>query len=130
MLKKVTTAKSVSKKGCYKKPVTSNKSLKTEKNNSKKRLLKLIQLIFLQKKMRIFSFLITKEFDKELTKKSETYIKSYAKIEDSIITVSDFLKYIENLDEDLLNYLKLTQVPLIMTRFPRVMTLKKKNLQV
>ena len=45
--------------------------------------------------------LITKEFDKELTEKSSTYIKSFVKIEDSIISVNDFLNYVENLDEDL-----------------------------
>ena len=39
-------------------------------------------------------------------KKSENYIKSYAKIEDSIITVTDFLNYLENLDEDLFKLFK------------------------
>ena len=46
--------------------------------------------------------LITKEFDKELTEKSAAYIK----IEDSIISVNDFLNYVENLDEDLFKLFK------------------------
>ena len=50
--------------------------------------------------------LITKEFDKELTEKSSTYIKSFVKIEDSIISVNDFLNYVENLDEDLFKLFK------------------------
>ncbi len=50
--------------------------------------------------------LITKEFDKEIALKAKTYIKSYTKIEDSIITVNDFLNYIENLDEDLFKLFK------------------------
>ena len=45
--------------------------------------------------------LITKEFDKELATKADNYIKSYSKIDESIITVNDFLNYIENLDDDL-----------------------------
>ena len=50
--------------------------------------------------------LITKEFDKELTEKSAAYIKSFVKIEDSIISVNDFLSYVENLDEDLFKLFK------------------------
>ena len=50
--------------------------------------------------------LITKEFDKELTEKSAAYIKSFVKIEDSIISVNDFLNYVENLDEDLFKLFK------------------------
>ena len=50
--------------------------------------------------------LITKEFDKELVTKADNYIKSYSKIDDSIITVNDFLNYIENLDEDLFKLFK------------------------
>ena len=45
-------------------------------------------------------------FHSVLSKKSENYIKSYAKIEDSIITVNDFLNYLENLDEDLFKLFK------------------------
>ena len=50
--------------------------------------------------------LITKEFDKELTEKSLAYIKSFVKIDDSIISVNDFLNYVENLDEDLFKLFK------------------------
>ncbi len=50
--------------------------------------------------------LITKEFDKELAKKSDSYIKSYVKIDESIISVNDFLSYVENLDEDLYKLFK------------------------
>ena len=108
--KKVTTAKkSVSKKKAVtKKTVTSKKSLKTEKKTTpKKKVTKADPTNFLQKENEdLLISLISKEFDKELTKKSESYIKSYAKIEDSIITVNDFLNYIENLDEDLFKLFK------------------------
>jgi RNA polymerase primary sigma factor len=50
--------------------------------------------------------LITKEFDKELANKADNYIKSYSKIDESIITVNDFLNYVENLDEDLFKLFK------------------------
>src|SRR6056300_1946227 len=50
--------------------------------------------------------LITKEFDKDLTEKSLLYIKSFVKIEDSVISVNDFLNYVENLDEDLFKLFK------------------------
>ena len=50
--------------------------------------------------------IITKEFDKDLTEKSLLYIKSYVKIDDSIISVNDFLNYVENLDEDLFKLFK------------------------
>ena len=50
--------------------------------------------------------LIIKEFDKELAFKADNYIKSYSKIDESIITVNDFLNYIENLDEDLFKLFK------------------------
>ena len=108
--KKVTTAKkSVSKKKVVtKKTVTSKKSLKTEKKiTPKKKVTKADPTNFLQKENEdLLISLISKEFDKELTKKSESYIKSYAKIEDAIITVNDFLNYIENLDEDLFKLFK------------------------
>jgi len=50
--------------------------------------------------------LIIKEFDKELATKADNYIKSYSKIDDSIITINDFLNYIENLDDDLFKLFK------------------------
>ena len=46
------------------------------------------------------------EFDKDLALKSKTYIKSYSKIDDSIITIEEFLNYIENLDEELFKLFK------------------------
>ena len=108
--KKVTTTKkSASKKKVVtKKTVTSKKSLKTEKKTTpKKKVTKADPTNFLQKENEdLLISLISKEFDKELTKKSESYIKSYAKIEDSIITVNDFLNYLENLDEDLFKLFK------------------------
>ena len=108
--KKVTTTKkSASKKKVVtKKTVTSKKSLKTEKKlTPKKKVTRADPTNFLQKENEdLLISLISKEFDKELTKKSETYIKSYAKIEDTIITVNDFLNYIENLDEDLFKLFK------------------------
>ena len=108
--KKVTTTKkSASKKKVVtKKTVTSKKSLKTEKKlTPKKKVTKADPTNFLQKENEdLLISLISKEFDKELTKKSESYIKSYAKIEDATITVNDFLNYIENLDEDLFKLFK------------------------
>ena len=50
--------------------------------------------------------LISKEFDKDLASKASNYIKSYSKIDDSIIAVDDFLNYVENLDEDLFKLFK------------------------
>src|SRR6056300_1420319 len=62
---------------------------------------------FLQKKNENqLKAIITKEFDKYLTEKSLLYIKSYVKIDDSIISVNDFLNYVENLDEDLFKLFK------------------------
>ena len=72
--KKVTTAKkSVSKKKVVtKKTVTSKKSLKTEKKTTpKKKVTKADPTNFLQKENEdLLISLISKEFDKELTKKS------------------------------------------------------------
>ena len=108
--KKVTSSKktAVKKKSIVKKTNSSTKSLKTEKKTTPKKKAALESSTnFLQKENEsLLMSLISKEFDKELTKKSETYIKSYAKIEDSIITVNDFLNYLENLDEDLFKLFK------------------------
>ena len=91
--KKATTKKAVEKK--VKAKTTSKK--KEEINPSD----------FLQKENENqLKSLITKEFDKELTEKSAAYIKSFVKIEDSIISVNDFLNYVENLDEDLFKLFK------------------------
>ena len=64
-----------------------------------------LDLIFKENESQLIS-LVTKEFDKDLASKAKTYIKSYSKIEDSIITVDDFLNYLENLDEDLYKLFK------------------------
>ena len=93
-----TTAK---KKSTIKKVVekkTKSSSQKKEDINS---------LDFLQKENENqLKAIITKEFDKDLTEKSLLYIKSYVKIEDSIISVNDFLNYVENFDEDLFKLFK------------------------
>ncbi|MDB2360002.1 RNA polymerase sigma factor RpoD [Alphaproteobacteria bacterium] len=110
MPKKATTSKknTLKKKTIVKKPKSPTKSLKAEKKiSTKKKAVVESSIDFLQKKnVSLLISLISKEFDKELTKKSENYIKSYAKIEDSIITVNDFLNYLENLDEDLFKLFK------------------------
>ena len=64
-----------------------------------------LELIFKENEVKLIS-LISKEFDKELASKAKTYIKSFSKIEDSVITVNDFLNYVENLDEDLFKLFK------------------------
>ena len=108
--KKVTTPNknTLKKKTIVKKPKSPTKSLKAEKKiSTKKKAVVESPIDFLQKENEsLLISLISKEFDKELTKKSENYIKSYAKIEDSIITVNDFLNYLENLDEDLFKLFK------------------------
>ena len=108
--KKATTPKkdTLKKKSIVKKPKSPTKSLKAEKKiSTKKKAVVESPIDFLQKENEsLLISLISKEFDKELTKKSENYIKSYAKIEDSIITVNDFLNYLENLDEDLFKLFK------------------------
>ena len=108
--KKATTPKknTLNKKTIVKKPKSPTKSLKAEKKiSTKKKAVVESPIDFLQKENEsLLISLISKEFDKELTKKSENYIKSYSKIEDSIITVNDFLNYLENLDEDLFKLFK------------------------
>src|SRR6056300_90865 len=91
--KKSTTKKTLEKK--VKAKTTSKKKEEIDPNE------------FLQKENENqLKSLITKEFDKELTEKSSAYIKSFVKIEDSIISVNDFLNYVENLDEDLFKLFK------------------------
>ena len=91
--KKSTSKKTVEKK--VKAKTTSKKKEEIDPND------------FLQKENENqLKSLITKEFDKELTEKSSAYIKSFVKIEDSIISVNDFLNYVENLDEDLFKLFK------------------------
>ena len=91
--KKSTSKKTVEKK--VKAKTTSKKKEEIDPND------------FLQKENENqLKSLITKEFDKELTEKSLAYIKSFVKIDDSIISVNDFLNYVENLDEDLFKLFK------------------------
>ena len=108
--KKTTTPKknTLKKKTLVKKSKLPTKSLKVEKKiSTKKKNTVKSSINFLQKENEnLLISLISKEFDKELIKKSESYIKSYTKIEDSIITVNDFLNYLENLDEDLFKLFK------------------------
>ena len=94
------TKKTIKKKTAIKKKTISSKITKKSSVKSNP-----LELIFKENETQLTS-LITKEFDKELTSKAKTYIKSYSKIEDSIITVNDFLNYIENLDEDLFKLFK------------------------
>ncbi len=102
--KKVIKKKNTKKKVLKKKAVlVKSKAPKTKKKSVD--LSNPLELIFKENENQL-SLLITKEFDKEIALKAKTYIKSYSKIEDSIISVNDFLNYIENLDEDLFKLFK------------------------
>ena len=101
MPKKKSASKSntpTKKKSTTKKVV--KKKIKAKNTSKKKELINPSDFLQKESENQLKS-LITKEFDKELTEKSSTYIKSFVKIEDSIISVNDFLNYVENLDEDL-----------------------------
>ena len=111
MVKKKVLKKNINKNKVKKKP-TLKKKPKTKK--SKKQLVSKdnpLELIYKENENQLIA-LITKEFDKDLVAKAKTYIKSYSKIEDSIITVSDFLNYIENLDEELFKLFKAYTFPI------------------
>ena len=98
------TSKTTTKKKPTAKKVV-EKKLKVKTTSKKKE--EINSADFLQKENENqLKSLITKEFDKELSEKSLAYIKSFIKIEDSIISVNDFLNYIENLDEDLFKLFK------------------------
>ena len=99
-IKKKTKKKTIKKKTAIKKKTISSKITKKSSLKSNP-----LEQIFKENETHLTS-LIAKEFDKELTSKAKTYIKSYSKIEESIITVNDFLNYIENLDEDLFKLFK------------------------
>ena len=102
--KKVITKKS--KKKVLKKKVVLEKKSKSSKTSKKSTVQSNpLELIFKQNESQLIT-LITKEFDKDIATKAKTYIKSYSKIDDSIISVNDFLNYIENLDEDLFKLFK------------------------
>ena len=96
-LSKTTTKKKSTIKKVVEKKTKSSSQIKEDINPSD----------FLQKENENqLKAIITKEFDKDLTEKSLLYIKSFVKIEDSIISVNDFLNYVENLDEDLFKLFK------------------------
>ncbi len=102
--KKITTKKT--KKKIIKKKAVIGKNTKSSKSTKKSSIQSNpLELISKENETQLIS-LITKGFDKDLASKAKTYIKSYSKIEDSLITVDDFLNYIENLDEDLYKLFK------------------------
>ncbi len=103
--KRVITKKNTKKKVLKKKVVLVKKSKASKANKKSVSLSNSLELLFKENENQL-TLLITKEFDKEIALKAKTYIKSYSKIEDSIITVNDFLNYIENLDEDLFKLFK------------------------
>jgi len=102
--KKLVKKKVVSKN--TKKNTDSKKEIKT-KSTPKVKATKSSAVELLQKENETqLKNLISKEFDKDLASKASNYIKSYSKIDDSIIAVDDFLNYVENLDEDLFKLFK------------------------
>ncbi len=105
MVKKKVTSKKIKKKIIKKKAVLKkkSKSVKIAKKTSVQS--NPLELIFKENENQLIS-LITKEYDKDLASKAKSYIKSYSKIEDSLITINDFLNYIENLDEDIFKLFK------------------------
>ena len=105
MVKKKVIAKKTKKKIIKKKAVIEKKAKLSKIKKNSKGQSNPLDLIFKENESQLIS-LVTKEFDKELASKAKTYIKSYSKIEDSIITVGDFLNYLENLDEDLYKLFK------------------------
>ena len=105
MVKKKEILKS-KKKRITKKKILLEKKVKVSKSNKKiATASNPFELIHKENENQLIT-LITKDFDKDLALKAKTYIKSYSKIEESIITVNDFLNYIENLDEDLFKLFK------------------------
>ena len=101
--KKITKkiSKKNSKKKIIKKKASPSKILKTKTIDKKKSESKnALDLIYKENEIKLTT-IILKEFDKELASKAKSYIKSYSKIEDSILTSNDFLNYLENLDDDL-----------------------------
>ena len=94
------------KKKTENKKIKKEKKIKVTTNKKKiKQLVNPLETIYKENENQLI-LLITKEFDKDLVTKAKTYIKSYSKIEDSIVSVPDFLNYIENLDEDLFKLFK------------------------
>ncbi len=105
MPKKKAITKKTKKKIIKKKSVLTKKTEPSKISKKSSAKTNPLELIFKENESQLIS-LITKEFDKELVSKAKTYIKSYSKIEESIITINDFLNYIENLDEDLFKLFK------------------------
>jgi len=105
MPKKKANTKKTKKKIIKKKSVLTKKTEPSKISKKSSAKTNPLELIFKENESQLIS-LITKEFDKELVSKAKTYIKSYSKIENSIITVNDFLNYIENHDEDLFKLFK------------------------
>ena len=105
MAKKKVTTKTPKKKIIKKKAVLEKKAKISKTNKKSNSSSNPLELIYKENENQLIS-LITKEFDKDIASKAKTYIKSYSKIEDSIITVNDFLNYLENLDEDLFKLFK------------------------
>ena len=105
MAKKKVTTKTPKKKIIKKKAVLEKKAKISKTNKKSNSSSNPLELIYKENENQLIS-LITKEFDKDIALKAKSYIKSYSKIEDSIITVNDFLNYIENLDEDLFKLFK------------------------
>ena len=103
--KKSTPKKSIKKKISKERNVLEKKVKQSKSNKKSASPLNPLELIYKENVNQLIT-LISKEFDKDLAEKAKTYIKSYSKIEDSIITVNDFLNYIENLDEDLFKLFK------------------------
>ena len=105
MTKKKVTTKNAKKKVIKKKAFLEKKAKISRTNKKSVSSSNSLELIYKENENQLISS-ITKEFDKDIALKAKTYIKSYSKIEDSIITVNDFLNYIENLDEDLFKLFK------------------------
>ncbi len=93
------------KKKIIKKKVVLEKKVKASKSKKKSTKSGSLELIFKENENQLIT-LITKEFDKDITSKAKTYIKAYSKIDDCIISVNDFLNYIENFNEDLFKLFK------------------------
>ena len=94
MPKKKVIAKKNNKRVIKKKTVPEKKTKSKKKYNKSSVQSNPLELFFKENENQLIS-LISKEFDKELASKAKTYIKSYSKIEDSIITVNDFLNYLK-----------------------------------
>ena len=100
VITKKTKKKISKKKVIFEKKTKSSKIIKKSQATSNP-----IELVIKENENHLIS-LITKEFDKEIASKAKTYIKSFVKIDDPIISINDFLNYIENHDEELFKLFK------------------------